>query len=437
SLLPTPPMEAVLVDNPSSHDHSSIDIIFVNPIDPSLLCPVCHQALRSPLKLPCGHKFCQQCIQVEGSTATCLVCQQPGQIVPDKATQKIVQSLQVFCSFKHNDCNWTGQLKDLQGHVAICDQRDIVCARGCGEVYTKKNEAEHLASGCTKRNEKCVHCKKEVSASSMAVHLKVCPSMPVKCPNQCGLENIHREELAAHLPSCPMAGNACPFSEWGCDYAGGRQMLQKHIKEEPIRHLTYLCDGVIELKAMLAFMQLNTEKMIRTIGTLESKSSNLEKMYGAQLVWRIDNVFQRQNEAKSGARSTIFSPPFVSSRHGYKMCLSACLYGDGQARGQYLSVYVTILRGDYDALLQWPFIHKVTVSLMDPCPSEKDRVNIDYVIRPTAGRENKTFLDRPTSERNASFGAQKLCLLDTLNSYIQDDSIFIKCIVDTEIMPVL
>ncbi|GMS88464.1 hypothetical protein PENTCL1PPCAC_10639, partial [Pristionchus entomophagus] len=431
-------MDSVLIDSPLSVDHhSNIDVIFANPIDPSLLCPVCHQAVRSPLKLPCGHKFCQQCIAVEGSTATCLVCQKPGQAVADKATQKIVQSLQVFCSFQHNDCKWEGQLKDLPGHVAMCEQRDIVCPRGCGGVYEKKNEETHFATECGKRNETCEYCKKEVSAKGMAVHLKVCLSVPVKCPNQCGLENVKREELADHLPSCPLAGNACPFAEWGCDYAGGRQILQKHIKEEPIRHLTYLCDGVIELKAMLAFMQLNTEKMIRTIGTLESKSSNLEKMYGAQLVWRIDNVNQRLNEAKSGARSTIFSPPFVSSRHGYKMCLSACLHGDGPVRGRYFSVYVTILRGEFDSLLQWPFVHKITVSLMDQNAIEKDRVNIDYVIRPTAGRENKTFLDQPISERNASFGAQKLCLLETMHSYIQDDSIFLKCIIDTETMPIL
>lgn len=29
------------------------------------------------------------------------------------------------------------------------------------------------------------------------------------------------------------------------------------------------------------------------------------------------------------------------------------------ARGHYFAVYVTILRGEYDALLQWPFVHKV------------------------------------------------------------------------------
>lgn len=47
------------------------------------------------------------------------------------------------------------------------------------------------------------------------------------------------------------------------------------------------------------------------------------------MIWRIDNVKQKQNEARSGARTTIFSNPFMTGRHGYKMLLSASLYGDG------------------------------------------------------------------------------------------------------------
>ena len=73
-------------------------------------------------------------------------------------------------------------------------------------------------------------------------------------------------------------------------------------------------------------------------------------------------------------------------------------------RGKYLGVYVNIMRGEYDALLAWPFNHKVTVprcffafertfqitiSLMDQDANYEKRTNIDYVIRPIASRENK------------------------------------------------
>ena len=58
---------------------------------------------------------------------------------------------------------------------------------------------------------------------------------------------------------------------------------------------------------------------------------NLEKMYGAQLIWKIDSYAEKLQDAKSGKKTTIYSPPFLTSRHGYKMALSLCLYGDGKS----------------------------------------------------------------------------------------------------------
>lgn len=34
-------------------------------------------------------------------------------------------------------------------------------------------------------------------------------------------------------------------------------------------------------------------------------------------------------------------------------------------RGEYMSAFVSIMRGEYDALLEWPFTHKVVITLMD------------------------------------------------------------------------
>lgn len=72
--------------------------------------------------------------------------------------------------------------------------------------------------------------------------------MLINCPNMCGLENRPRGEIQEHLPTCPKAGSGCPFAEFGCDYTGGREHLQQHIKEQPVKHLSYLCDGVLDLK---------------------------------------------------------------------------------------------------------------------------------------------------------------------------------------------
>lgn len=58
----------------------------------------------------------------------------------------------------------------------------------------------------------------------------------------------------------------------------------------------------------------------------------LEKLYGAQYIWRIDNYRKRFEEAHSNKKPMIFSPPFLSGRHGYKMTVSAALFGDGPGR---------------------------------------------------------------------------------------------------------
>lgn len=72
------------------------------------------------------------------------------------------------------------------------------------------------------------------------------------------------------------------------------------------------------------------EKLGTRIDDLSIKTDCLEKLYGAQLLWKIDNYQQKFNEAKAGSKSTIYSPPFLTGRHGYKMAMSACLYGDGK-----------------------------------------------------------------------------------------------------------
>ncbi|KAH3891906.1 hypothetical protein DPMN_016016 [Dreissena polymorpha] len=66
------------------------------------------------------------------------------------------------------------------------------------------------------------------------------------------------------------------------------------------------------------------------ITVLERKVDTLEKLYGCQLVWKIEGWEDKVHEAKLGRKATLFSPPFLTSRHGYKMALSLCPYGDGK-----------------------------------------------------------------------------------------------------------
>lgn len=41
------------------------------------------------------------------------------------------------------------------------------------------------------------------------------------------------------------------------------------------------------------------------------------------------------------------------------MCLRIFLNGEGRSKGSYVSLFLVLLKGEYDALLQWPFAQKV------------------------------------------------------------------------------
>ncbi|KAK0416158.1 hypothetical protein QR680_012320 [Steinernema hermaphroditum] len=433
---------AAAVDFPKASNGDAtadVDVIFADSLPEVLQCPICSQALRIPMRFACGHAVCQGCIP-QMKSKKCPKCENEVEVSTaqlDKGLQKSVQMLKVKCSFVANGCDWIGVLKDLQKHVTSCELRDIVCPRGCGDFFPKNKAEEHFAMECSRKMVICEDCLKEVSLKGLEVHKKVCPMVLTSCPNQCGLENHSREEVNVHLPTCPRAGSSCPFAEFGCTYMGGRELLQQHLKEEPIRHLSLLCDGVLELKSLVSHMHLNMEKMIRNMEKLQAKSDILEKLYGAQLVWRIDNIHLKQNEARSGTRTTIFSQPFMSGRHGYKLVASVALYGDGPYRGKYLSCFIAIMKGEYDPLLAWPFVHKTTFTLMDQNPVVEERNHVIFVAQPQPTAENKSYLSRPVGERNASFGAQKFCPLDILDGYVRDDTLFIKINIDTDRMVVL
>ncbi|KAK6014063.1 hypothetical protein OSTOST_20587, partial [Ostertagia ostertagi] len=134
----------------------------------------------------------------------------------------------------------------------------------------------------------------------------------------------------------------------------------------------------------------------------------------------------------SGTQPIIHSDPFVSGRYGYKFIASACLFGDGQHRGKYMAVYVTLIRGKYDALLQWPFDLTVCITMLDqPCPLPQNpnwekRCDISYRVDARKIKEKSEFLERPFPDRNGWFGAQTFCRLAIMDSFIRDDVMFLK-----------
>ena len=148
--------------------------------------------------------------------------------------------------------------------------------------------------------------------------------------------------------------------------------------------------------------------------------------HDGQLLWKITEFTRRRNEAVSGQQVSFYSPCFYTSRYGYKMCARIYLNGDGMGRGAHISVFFVVMRGQYDALLRWPFRQKVTFMLMD-------QDNVEHVIDAFRPDPNSSSFQRPRRETNIASGCPMFCSLSELNNhaYIRDDTLFLKIIVDT------
>jgi TNF receptor-associated factor 4 len=147
-------------------------------------------------------------------------------------------------------------------------------------------------------------------------------------------------------------------------------------------------------------------------------------------VWKIKDVRKKLREARGTEGFELTSDPFYTSETGYKLQASLFLNGNGVGDNTHVSVYVKILPGDYDPLLQWPFPHNVSFTLYDQHPDAEKAVNVVESFRPDPSWEN---FKRPSSTSNPDtlgFGFPMFVphniLFHPSRHYIRDDAMFLR-----------
>ena len=146
------------------------------------------------------------------------------------------------------------------------------------------------------------------------------------------------------------------------------------------------------------------------------------------LMWKVDDFARRQREAMSGKTHSLYSPPFYTSPAGYKMCARIYLNGDGIGKSTHLSMFFVLMRGEFDALLQWPFRQKVTLMLLDQNQSNSPPRHVIETFRPDI---SSSSFQRPQQEMNIACGCPMFLPLECVqdSSYVKDDTICLKIIV--------
>ena len=188
-------------------------------------------------------------------------------------------------------------------------------------------------------------------------------------------------------------------------------------------------DEITSLKSQVAKLEERIQSLTAKLKEHDFRLSLIENSnHDGSMIWKISEFNQRKANAENDKHTSIFSLPFYSGRFGYKMCLRLYIMGDGIGKGTHLSLFFVVMRGEFDKILQWPFTHKVTFKLINQAGG-RDIVNT-FQPDPMSNAFGK-----PTSDMNIASGCPRFVSHTELESggFIMDDTIFIKCSIDTSI----
>ena len=196
-------------------------------------------------------------------------------------------------------------------------------------------------------------------------------------------------------------------------------------------YLTKLEDRVQKkLKEEVSVIQSQHENKVDMVKkNLEEKVDSLNTHLrvteeSRTFIWKITSFAIKLRQAKSKVKEYVESDPFYT--YGYKLKLR--LYPNGYyiEENTHLSMYIFVMKGEYDAILPWPFKKKVTVTLLD---QQEDPVERENVLKSFIPVTKPECFARPTQEENSSgYGYPKFITPEKLHSrrYLVDDTLFLQ-----------
>ncbi len=260
------------------------------------------------------------------------------------------------CENLENGCRWVGEFADLRTRLNTCDYALLPCDNKCtnnGQAVKvlRKNLPDHLMNHCPRRLYKCPHCE-EIGEhhERTSTHLEICPQVSIPCPTSISCTAaIPRCERHIHRATCQYERVPCKYAEVGCRVNPQRKDLKEHEENDQI-HLKVTTAKVLELTQQLTDQKEMLDEIWLT--TMESKP---------QITFRMGCF-----EAHKNDKTVIFSSPhFYTSHRGYQFRIRVYPGGNGRGEGTHISIFVCLMKGDYDNALTWPFLGEATFELLN------------------------------------------------------------------------
>ena len=257
------------------------DYEFVDEVPSKYICCICTKVLREArLAECCGQHFCHSCLTQwfsSNSKKICPHCRTPRfQHVLNKEKIREIKKLRIRCSNVKKGCKWESELGDIKHHLESesgCQFVIVKCSNDaykcfstalqhlvCGVEIERQHLATHKENDCEYRRCTCQYCgyvdihdaitgsgtlkKKDSNVKGFGNHHSTCEKFPLKCVNECGKEDIKREDMQSHRNVCPLEKTKCPFHVC-CRADILRQDMESHKKECDFRpHSCKYCGHV-------------------------------------------------------------------------------------------------------------------------------------------------------------------------------------------------
>ncbi|NXH82364.1 TRAF2 factor, partial [Edolisoma coerulescens] len=455
------------------------------------LCSNCNNILKKALQTLCGHRYCSAClawIVRNNKNAICQKCKEEDpntlgeesllaeeKAFGDAAINKEISELRVHCVTL--GCSWSGIMKDFEEHQSLCEYALIPCHTGCGHVVMRRKLADHLENGCVNNVTVCQQCQCSLASSeyqyliissaffffqqshsTSSANKDGCRFSEVGCAFQGSKEKIkeheksavgthmllllqHMRQLKGTLCSAAKAAQGFPpLSELKLEnklhvFENIVAVLNKEVESSNLEILAFRRQSELD-QNIIRGLELKIAELHRCLTQKDAGLSSLHKSllfseqasYDGIFLWKITDVGRKLQDSVTGRTVGLYSPAFYTAKYGYKVCLRVYLNGDGTGKGTHMSLFFVVMKGDYDALLPWPFRHKVTFMLLD----QNNREHIIDAFRPDL---TSASFQRPVNDMNVASGCPMFLPLSKLQSpkhaYVKEDTLFLKCIIET------
>ncbi|XP_067865299.1 TNF receptor-associated factor 1-like isoform X2 [Heterodontus francisci] len=438
-----------------------------------LLCSSCGFLLIQPKQTKCGHRYCTACLDclfLTSDEADCCICQERfhcSEVYADRAAENDAFTTVVECPERKAGCDWKGSLRSYLGHISMCSQCKDDCSL-CGKKGLSKEELNKHCDvdlgDCPRVKVACpferAGCQEKPERGALSEHLREAQqphmmqllslilSLQSKMSNTADINTSFKQLVMDKILALTGLLSQSVRPEAGSEasragMASGSEdpsisMLAKKIEslEKVLCVLNRELDKYESTIELLQQKCLQNEQVIQDLQRKGKAKEGKNYLFGPSppmncngvIVWKIENFSSHLLAARSEQRTSFYSSPFSTDPFGYKLCCRIYPYGDGNGKGTHISLFLAIMKSEYDDVLLWPFKQRVTFVLLD-------QVNQNHIKESFFPDVLSASFQKPKTHMNVASGCPRFVRQDLLlnppNPYLRNDAIFLKVVVDT------